>query len=160
MPRASRTVVLFRKLALLSVALSAGNAPPSTRVMMPAVSWHTYSMNRHEASGRRLELSTPSADPPFSAFVRLPCAVGICATRHRPAVPGTSASSSDGIHAPANSDATVPDPSACFQSSDHVSSRVFTRSSSIICCQNRVNSCVPVSVSSVIETSLPSCEVL
>lgn len=37
--------VMLRKSSDLRVSLSAGKAPPSTRVLMPSASWQAYSMN-------------------------------------------------------------------------------------------------------------------
>ena len=116
-------------------------------------------MNRKAASGLRVERSTPIADPPFSALVDMPFSVGMVATCHNPDPPGTSASSRDGIHAPENSDATCPAPSAAFHSSDHVVRLVATSPSSIIRCQNAANRATPASVSRQTVTSLPSAEV-
>ena len=68
-------------------------------------------------------------------------------------------SSSDGIQAPENSEATCPAPSAAFHSSDHVVSRVSTSPSSIMRCQNAANRETPSSVSRQTVTVLPSSDV-
>ena len=80
-------------------------------------------------------------------------------TRHSPDVPGTSASSSDGIQAPANTEATDPPPSARFQSSDQTLRWVLTSPSSIMRCQNSVNVLVPASPLRSTVTVLPSDDV-
>ena len=81
------------------------------------------------------------------------------ATRHSPDAPGTLDSSIEGIHAPENMEAMVPVPTLRFHRSDHVADVVSTRPSSIIFCQNSVNSWVPVSWSRSMVTVLPSGEV-
>ena len=116
-------------------------------------------MKRYDASGLRERCSTASADPPFSDVTALPSGVGIWDTRHRPAAPGISDMSSDGSQAPENSEATLPCPTADFQESDHVVRFVATSPSSIIFCQNSVNSRVPSSSVSLIVTFLPSLDV-
>lgn len=126
---------------------------------MPLALWQAYSMKRYEASGLRERCSTARAEPPFSDVVALPSGVGIWATRHRPAAPGMSDMSSEGSHAPENSEATLPCPTADFHRSDHDVRFVATKPSSIIFCQNSVNSRVPLSSVSLMVTFLPSLDV-
>ena len=159
MPRSSVTVVLRRNSRSDNVLLSAGNAPPFTRALMPSALWHAYSMKRYDASGLRERCSTASADPPFSDVVALPSCVGICATRHKPAVPGRFDISNDGNHAPENMEAIFPSPTASFHSSDHAVRLVSTNPSSIIFCQNSVKVLVPSSSVRLIVTFLPSFDV-
>ena len=127
---------------------------------MPCELWHTYSTKRIAASGLRLDCNTANADPPISELLRSPCKVGTLATRHNPALPGTFANRSDGIQAPEKTEATLPDPSAYFQSDDQVLNLVSIKSSSIIDCQNSVNSFVALSSCKRTVTVLPSFEVI
>ncbi len=115
-------------------------------------------MKRYDACGLRERCSTASADPPFSEVAALPSGVGICATLHRPADDGRFAINSDGIHPPENMEATFPSPTALFQESDQVVRLVATSPSSIIFCQNSVNSRVPSSLVRLMPTFLPSLE--